>query len=215
MAHRMKPITEHVGPMKLRYTPLSPFARKVRVFALEVGLGSKLELSPCDVWAPDCDIVQDNPLGKVPVLLTEEGAFVGSMMCCMYLDSLHDGQSLIPKAGPGHWRSHQLEALADGVMEAAVAHVTERLRRPERFVYPGWLARQEDKIRRTLDVIEADHDLPAAVVTLPAITLGCALAYLDIRLPKLDWRQGRPRLASWLRAFDTRPSMEATHPEVG
>lgn len=198
--------------MRLRYSPLSPFARKVRVFAAETGLAERLELVPCDVWAPGSDIVRDNPLGKVPVLLTGDGLFVGSALCCEYLDTLHSGSHLIPRAGSGRWLTLQLNALADGIMEAAVAHVTERLRRPERFVWQGWLDRQEAKIKRTLDAIGTEFGAPAGRIDIAAITLACALSYLEIRLPQLGWRHDHRRLAEWHADFAARPSMAATQP---
>jgi glutathione S-transferase len=200
--------------LKLRYTPLSPFARKVRVFAAEALLADRLQLDPCDVWAPDCDIVRDNPLGKVPTLLTDDGVFVGSTLCCEYLDTLHDGRCLIPRDGPDRWRILQLHALADGVMEAAVADVTERLRRPAQFVYPGWLERQRGKIARTLALIGSQYGPPADTPDIATITLGCALGYLDLRLPDLHWRTLSPALAGWYAKFSARRSMLDTQPRL-
>lgn len=198
--------------LRLRYTPLSPFARKVRVAAFEVGLSDCVELSPCDVWAPDSDIVADNPLGKVPALITERGTFIGSFLCCEYLDSLHETTPLIPSEPDSRWRVLQRHALADGIMEAAVARVTEALRRPPQFVYPGFLQRQWDKMRRALDAFEAQWENWDDALDIASITLGCALGYLDFRLPDLDWRRSHPRIECWNRTFAARPSMVATRP---
>jgi len=196
----------------LRYSEYSPFARKVRVFAAEAGLARQIDLDRCDVWAPDSDITQDNPLGKVPVLLTPDGNFVGSFLCCEYLDSLHGGKPLIPGTGPDRWRPLQLNALADGIMEAAVAHLTERLHRPAQFVCPEWLDRQDRKIINTLDVIERQYGAPRGDIDVAVITLGCALSYLDIRMPHLEWRKNRERLTAWHAIFSARQSMQATEP---
>jgi len=198
--------------MRLRYSELSPYARKVRVFAAEAGLANQLDLDACDVWAPDSDIGRDNPLGKVPVLLTDAGNFVGSTLCCEYLDSLHHGKRLFPETGHDRWRILQLNALADGVMEAAVAHLVERLHRPAQFVCPAWLDRQDGKITRTLDVIEMQYPMPSGDIDIAAITLGCALSYLDIRMPHLEWRKDRGHLAAWHAIFSARESMQATEP---
>jgi glutathione S-transferase len=196
----------------LRYSGASPFVRKVRVAATEVGLSGRIELLPCDVWAPDSDIVRDNPLGKVPALISAEGTFVGSTLCCEYLDSLHVGPKLIPLEREARFRTWRRHALADGIMEAAVAHVIEALRRPPEFVYPGFLERQRQKIHYTLRVIEAD--LPWSDIDIASITLACALGYLDFRLPDLDWRRMHPKTTAWDAVWAERPSMRATRPHL-
>src|SRR5215468_708742 len=111
--------------MKLRYSSASPFVRKVLVFAHETGLASKIDCIKTDVWAEGSDIVNDNPLGKVPALITPDGTFIGSALCCEYLDSLHGGRHLIPMEAPQRWRVMQQHALADGIIEAAVAYIVE------------------------------------------------------------------------------------------
>jgi glutathione S-transferase len=200
--------------LRLRYSPASPFARKVRVVAAELGLSGRFELAACDVWAPNSDIAADNPLGKVPVLVTSDGAFIGSTLCCEYLDSLQGAPRLVPLAPADRWRVLQLHALADGIMEAAVAHVTEELRRPPQFVYAEFLERQRIKIRRALDVVDAQADALGDRVDLATITLGCALGYLDFRLPQFNWRRGRDGLARWYEVMAMRPSMMATRPAL-
>jgi len=200
--------------LTLYFTPLSPFARKVRVFAHEAGLAARLALRECDVWATDDAIEGFNPLGKVPTLLTPAGVFTGSYHCCEYLDSLHGGPPLLPPSGPQRWPVLQRHALADGIMEAAVAHVTERLRRPPEFVYAGFLARQETKTRRTLAWLERIHAPPPGPPDIATLCTACALEYLDIRLPDLAWRRDAPRLAAWLAEFATRASMTTTRPRL-
>jgi len=198
--------------LKLRYSSASPFVRKVLVSAHETGLIDRIEIAPADVWAPDSDIFQDNPLGKVPSLVTPDGTFIGSALCCEYLDTLHDGRRLIPIVPVERWPVFQLHALADGMMDAAVAHVIEQLRRPQAFVYQPFLERQLGKIQRALDAIEVQANTFGERVDLGTIALGCALGYLDLRLPQLEWRQSRARLSQWEAAFAQRPSMAATTP---
>jgi glutathione S-transferase len=197
--------------MKLRYSSASPFVRKVLVFAHETGLAGQIECVKTDVWAEGSDIVKDNPLGKVPALITPDGTFIGSALCCEYLDTLHTGRRLIPAEAPQRWRVLQQHSLADGIIEAAVAYIVETIRRPEALIYAGMQERQRAKILRTLDMIEAAGDLQGDI-DLASITLGCALGYLDFRHPTIDWRQSRPALASWFAAFDERASMRATKP---
>jgi glutathione S-transferase len=197
--------------MRLRHSGASPFVRKVLVFAHETGLRERIDIVPTDVWAADNEIFLDTPLGKVPVMVTVDGTFNGSILCCEYLDSLHAGPRLIPNEPARRWPVLQRHALADGILEAAVAHVIEQTRRPAAFVYPGMLDRQRDRIRRTLDVIEADCGACRAV-DLAAVTLGCALGFLDFRHGAVQWRVGRPKLTDWYTAFAQRPSMQATWP---
>jgi glutathione S-transferase len=200
--------------LKLRYSSASPFVRKVLVFAHEIGVAGRIELVPADVWDPGSDIAHDNPLGKVPAMITDHGPLAGSTLCCEYLDALHTGTRLFSHDPQNRFPALQRHALADGIIEAAVAHVVETLRRPTQFVYDGMLARQQDKINRTLDVLErevASFD----TIDLASVTLGCALGYLDFRLGTINWRQGRPHLANWYAQFETRPSMLATRPSTG
>lgn len=198
--------------LKLWYSPASPFVRKVMVFAHETGLADSIGLVPGDVWAADSAITQDNPLGKVPALVTPEGVFAGSYLCCEYLDSLHAGARLIPADPRERWPALQLHAFADGIIEAAVASVVEQLRRPKEFIYQGMVDRQSAKINRTLEKIAS-----MALTQTPGIgtiTLGCALGYLDFRMPQLAWRDGRVALSQWYALFSARKSMQTTVPHT-
>lgn len=198
--------------LKLWYSPASPFVRKVMVFAHETGLADSIGLVPGDVWAADSAITKDNPLGKVPALVTPDGVFAGSYLCCEYLDSLHAGARLIPADPRERWPALQLHAFADGIIEAAVASVVEQLRRPKEFVYQGMLDRQRNKIIGTLNKI-ASMELPR-IADIGSITLGCALGYLDFRMPQLAWRDGRDALSRWYESFAARKSMQTTTPHT-
>jgi glutathione S-transferase len=198
--------------LKLWYSPASPFVRKVLVFAHETGLADSIELVTGDVWAPETGVTRDNPLGKVPALITPEGVFAGSYLCCEYLDSLHAAGRLIPPEPSERWPVLQLHAFADGIIEAAVASVVEQLRRPKEFVYQGTLDRQSAKITRTLDRIASIA--PPQTIDIATITLGCALGYLDFRMPQLRWRDGRAALSLWYESFSARASMQATVPHT-
>jgi glutathione S-transferase len=154
----------------------------------------------------------DNPLGKVPVLVTPDGAMIGSLLCCEYLESKAGSSSFTSRTAASRWRVAHLHALADGVMEAAVAHVTEALRRPAPLVHAGSLDRQASKIRRTLDVLESQMRGRESAIDIASITLACALAYLDFRIPELSWQPSHPELRAWSAAFACRPSMQSTRP---
>lgn len=200
------------APLWLRYSALSPFVRKVMVAAHETGTIGRITLVPTDVWARDTDVAEDNPLGKVPALGAPEGVIIGSTLICEYLDGLSGSPVLLPAETAARWSVLREHAVADGIMEAAVAHVVERIRRPEERRWEGWLDRQADKIRRGLDHLAALPDARRRPVDLFTVTLGCTLAYLDRRLPDIGWRRAHPDQAAWLDDFASRPSMMATRP---
>ncbi|SME91856.1 Glutathione S-transferase [Tistlia consotensis] len=198
--------------LKLRHAPTSPYVRKAMVLAQETGLAPRIELVPTDVWSADTDIQTDNPLGKVPALATPDGTLCDSPLICEYLDGLHDGRRFVPEAGPARWRALRLEALGDGVLDAAVGTVIETLRRPADKVWDGNVQRQAGKIRAALDGLEREAAGFGALEDVGEITVACALGYLDFRLPELAWREGRPALAAWYETVAKRPSMTATAP---
>lgn len=199
--------------MKLRYSPASPYVRKVSVVAIETGLEARIECVPTDVRAPNGDFYRANPLGKVPVLVTEGGeSLYDSPVICEYLDSLHDGLKLFPPAGGPRWTALRRQALADGIMDAAVLIRMETLR-PNGEQSLSWIARQQEKIGRGLDALEDEATTLAGACTIGHIAIGCALGYVGLRLPHFDWRSGRFELARWFDAFSTRASMAATVPQ--
>lgn len=203
--------------MKLFHSPTSPFVRKVMVVAIETGLELAIEQITTNVQAPTAEFLAANPLGKVPALITDDGRLLyDSPVICEYLDSLHAGPPLFPEREPALWAALQQQALADGVLDAAVLCRWEQTVRPEPLRWPDWLTRQWDKVERGLDVMEADapafNDEP---LTIGQIAIGCALGWLGFRFPAYVWRRGRPALAAWFDAFATRPSMRATVPVDG
>jgi len=200
--------------MKLYFSPTSPYVRKVRVFALATGLDARIErvdveLSPVK---PSATLNRDNPLGKVPALVTDDGeALYDSRVICEYLDTLHEGARLVPEQGPARWRALRRQALADGLLDAAVAARYETALRPERLRWPEWEEGQLGKVRRAVDALEQEIDALSGV-DIAAIAAGCALGYLDFRYPGERWRDGHPRLAQWFEHFAGRASMQATAP---
>lgn len=200
--------------MKLRYSPTSPFVRKVMVALHESGQMGKVDLATTDVWDPATDIAKDNPVGKVPALVADDGSvYVESSMICEYLDSLHGGTKLYPAAGPDRWRVLRLQALADGIIGAAVDRIIET-RRPQDKQWSGWHERRGAAITRTLDLIESEADALGDEANGGTIALGCALGYLDFRFGAENWRDRRPKLAAWYEKFAARPSMQATAPKM-
>jgi glutathione S-transferase len=196
--------------MKLLYTPLSPFARKVRVAALELGL--TLDLVEVDPWETESPLAAYNPALRVPVLCHEGLTLPGSTLICEYLDTLHKHKPLVPESGAERWQVLRLHALADGMLEACVAHVVERVRRPESLQYSYWLDRQEIKITASLDLMETLLPDNGRGEDLATITLACALEYLNIRLAHLNWQKRYPTLDAWYSEKRLRPSMLNTRP---
>ena len=198
---------------RLLYTPMSPFARKVRVAAIETGLDAQISLVEADVWDPKSQTGRDAPLGQVPVLLGGPEPLPGSALICDFLDSLNTGAKLVPTEPQARWKVLASHALADGVMTAAVAHTVERKRRPAEYLWPQWLERQEQKIARALTCLESrelNADKPADLFT---VTLGCALD--GPTAPKVcgrEWRASHPKLAAWAERIAARPSFTATKP---
>jgi glutathione S-transferase len=201
--------------MKLRYSPTSPYVRKVMVMAIETGLADDIELIPTNVWKENGDIVVLNPLGKVPTLITGGGEVLyDSPVICEYLDSLHDGIKLFPPAGGARWIVLRQQALADGILDAAVLRLLEG-RRPQGERSAAWAERQKSCVERGHDVIEAEADagLLAGDVTIGQISIGCALGWLDFRFPDDCWRADREVLSNWFEEFCKRPSMRETVPK--
>ncbi len=203
--------------MKLYYSPASPYARKVIVAAKETGLESKLELvnTAISPIKPNAELMRDNPLSKVPALVTDGGEVLyDSPVICEYLDSLHDGRKLVPPAGGTRWRALRLEALADGMLDAGLLIRYETLLRPEDKRSSDWVAGQAAKVNAALDSLERDVDQLAGPLDIGQIAVGCALGWLEFRKPVGEMRATRPQLFAWYDGFLKRPSMTATMPKA-
>jgi glutathione S-transferase len=199
--------------MLLHGSPFSPFVRKVLVLAHEVGLAGQIEhrhatLTPV---SPDPAVTPDNPLGKVPALVLADGrALYDSRVICEYLDGLHDGPRMVPASGSARLDVLRRQALADGLMDAAVLLRYETVLRPEALRWPDWVDGQWGKIDRALDAMAAQATDGA--IDLGTLAAACALAYLDIRFSEHGWRAGRDGLAAWFAPLAERPAMVATRP---
>jgi len=199
--------------MKLRFSPTSPYVRKVCVVASEHGLVDRIERIPTNTQDPANDLSETNPLGKVPTLVLDDGtALYDSPVICEYLDSLHDGTPLIPAAGPARWTALRQQALADGILDAAILRMLETQRRPEPLRWDTWIKLQRGKAAKCLDALERDVKDLAGALTLGQIAVGCALGYLDLRFAADSWRDGRPNLTAWYESFAQRPSMQDSAP---
>jgi len=203
--------------MKLRYSPTSPYVRKVVVLALETGLDAKIEriVTASAPDKPHAELGKENPLNKVPCLLTDDGLVLyDSPVICEYLDSLHGGRKWYP-SGNARWHALRQMALADGILDAALLRRYEILR-PESERSGGWDKAQKLKVDQALASLEAEckgfPDGGSDQLTIGHVSIGCALGYLDFRFAAEEWRKGRPNLAKWYEGLAKRPSIAQTVP---
>jgi glutathione S-transferase len=198
--------------MKLLFSPTSPYARKARVVAIEKGLDRSLELVTALPWAEPNPTVDTNPLGKVPALVTDDGlTLYDSPVICEYLDSLAPQPRLIPAGGRDRWLALRMQALADGILDAAVSIVLER-RRPEIQQSAAMTERALAAIRRAL--AQSQQEVPGthAPLHLGHLSLAIALGYLEFRLPDTDLGMTGSALEAWWHQVRARPSLAATVP---
>lgn len=193
--------------MKLYYSPTSPFVRKVVVTAIEAGLDAQITRIPTNPWQNPPELVHDNPLSKVPCLVTADGlALFDSPVICEYLDSVGGG-TMVPPAGPARWRALRLQAIGDGLMDAAINRRMD-MTRPAEDARTAVMTRQAGLVFNALNVLEQES--LTQHMDIGAMTIACALGYLDFRFQDEPWRDGRPSLTSWYTIFATRPALVAT-----
>ncbi len=193
-------------PMLLRSAPASPFTRKVRMAILHLGLADKVEMVATDTSNPDDALLTDNPLGKIPVLVTEDGRVIyDSSVILEYLDHKAGGGIIIPDGWPARLDSLIMHAMCDGIMEASLLIVYEARHRPPAIQHQPWLDFQRAKVVRGLMALAKAPPDPARF-EIGALAAACALGYLDLR-KQVTWRSEIPALVPWLDAF------RASHPE--
>lgn len=194
----------------LRSSPASPFGRKVKLAALELGLMDRIEIVAADTTDPNEALRQQNPLGKIPTLVLEDGTTLfDSRVIVDYLDHLAGGNRLIP-AGESRFGQLRLQALADGIADAALLKVYEGRFRPEAQRNADWVAHQDGKVTRGLAALEAAPPSFPDRPRIGEVAVACALGYLDLRFAG-EWRSSHPALVAWLDDFAGRvPAFEAT-----
>jgi glutathione S-transferase len=187
--------------MILRSSPASPFARKVRIAAAILGLDRDVTIEPADTVEPSDSLRRQNPLGKIPVLILDDGtALYDSPVILEYLDHRAGGGHIIPAAPAARFAALCQEALCDGILDAAILRVYEGRWRPPEHHVAKWVEHQTGKMTRALAALEAE---PPGLDTPPhvgQITAACALGYLDLRFEGM-WRRDYPRLVAWLDRF--------------
>ena len=185
----------------LRSSPASPFGRKVRIAADLLGLLDRIEVVAPDTNDPSDARRQQNPLGKIPTLVLENGeTLYDSRVILEYLDGLAGGGRIVP-AGEARFGALRQQALADGIMDAALLQVYETRWRAEDRREPKWLDHQQGKVERGLERAQATLSDLSAVPHIGEIALACALGYLDLRFDG-SWRRRYQQLEAWLTRFE-------------
>lgn len=198
--------------MKLLYSPASPYARKVRICAQELGIAlEEIVVGANPSAAADPVLAAANPLAKIPTLVLEDGrAIYDSAVIVDYLDSLTD-KALAPRTGDARWTALVEQAAADGILDAALLSRYEVFMRPEALRWPQWLEGQSGKIERALDLFEGSVR-DAANPGLGDICVACVLGYLDLRFPNNGWRATHLKLEAFFLEISERPSVKSTVP---
>jgi glutathione S-transferase len=200
--------------MILRSTPSSPFGRKARLAVALLGFDAETKIEPADPTDSGDSVRQQNPLGKIPVLIAEDGvAYYDSRVILDYLDERAGGGKIVPREPGKRLAALRLQALADGILDASILAVYEARWRKAEAHEPKWLEHQAGKVTRGLAALEAAPPaLEAGLPNVGHIALACLLGYRDFRFGG-GWRGDHPRLVAWLDDFAARvPAYAATKP---
>lgn len=198
----------------LRSSPASPFGRQIKIAASVLGLSDKITVEMTDTNDPSDTIRRQNPLGKIPALVLDNGdVLYDSRVILDYLNELGGESRLIPEKGEARYKTLTLLALANGLMDAALLQVYEGRFREENERSEKWLAYQAEKVSRALAVLEAQPPATVSPGDTPdaaRIAIACALGYLDLRFEG-KWRESYPTLVKWLEDFAAAiPAFEQT-----
>lgn len=200
--------------MKLIGSYTSPYVRKISVMLLEKGI--QFDFVNDSPWEKETQVPHYNPLGKVPALVADDGEiWFDSPVIATYVDTLPGGSALIPADPAAALRVRQLEALADGVTDAAVALVLETRREADKRD-EAWVVRQREVLNRGLDALEqhaaARRDLNGEALNLADIAVACALGYINFRRVAPNWCVQRPTLIALVERLFQRESFARTTP---
>ncbi|MDI3305491.1 MAG: glutathione S-transferase family protein [Acetobacteraceae bacterium] len=198
--------------MKLHYSATSPYVRKVMACAIARGLEGRIEKVATNPHVSPPELLADNPLSKVPTLVTDEGkAIFDSPVICEYLDSLGDAPKLFPADPPMRWTALTLQVVADGILDAAVGRRMQ-ISLPQDEGRRTYDARQKAAIDRSLALLEREVAALEGPLTIGSIAVACALGYLDFRFGHEPWREAHPKLAAWFAKVSEAPALAQTVP---
>ena len=202
--------------MKLIASYTSPYARKVRIVMAEKRI--ECDFVAENVWSADTKVGEVNPLGKIPVLVLDDGlALYDSRVIAEYLDGVTPVARLLPDGGRDRVQVKRWEALGDGITDAGIAVFLEK-KRPAEQQSSDWIARQLGKVNAGIAAAArelGDRDFCHGLsLTLADISLACALLWLEFRLPDIKWREQHPNLRAWIEKMEARQSLIDTVPKA-
>jgi glutathione S-transferase len=201
--------------MKLSFSPASPFARKVRIAAIELGLIDKIEFMPATVvpGQPNDEYSHINPLKKLPALILDNGdVIIDSYVIVEYLDELAGGGKLIPASGANRWRVKSDHSLLQGMLDSMLLCRYEKMVRPQGLQWPAW---SEDHWKRAwsgMARFEKQADVLSRPLDIVQIALTCVLGYADFRFADCGWRKAYPKLDAFHERMLSRPSVKISVP---
>lgn len=201
--------------MKLTFSPASPFARKVRIAAIELGLIDKIELVPTAVAPaqPNDEYSRITPLKKLPVMILDNGdVILDSYVIVEYLDELAGGNKLIPASGPARWKVKSEHSMLQGMLDAMLLCRYEGMVRPEALRWKAWSDDHWHRAWMGMARFEQQHDLMSRPFDIVAIGLVCVLGYADFRFADCGWRKAYPKLDAFHQKMLERESVKISVP---
>jgi len=201
--------------MKLTYSPASPFARKVRIAAIELGLIDRIEFVPTAVAPakPNDEYAQINPLKKLPVLIADNGdVILDSYVIVEYLDELAGGGKLIPASGATRWKVKSDHSLLQGMLDSMLLCRYERMVRPQGLQWQAWSDDHWNRAWQGMARFEQQADVLSRPLDIVQIALVCVLGYADFRFTDCGWRKAYPNLDVFNERMLSRPSVKISVP---
>ena len=201
--------------MKLTFSPASPFARKVRIAAIELGLIDKIEFVPAAVapGQPNDEYSRITPLKKLPVLILDNGEVIlDSYVIVEYLDELAGGGKLIPASGPDRWKVKSDHSLLQGILDSMLLCRYENMVRPEPLRWKAWSDDHWNRAWTGMARFERQADMLSRPLDISQIALTCVLGYADFRFADCGWRKAYPNLDAFHERMLSRPSVKISVP---
>jgi len=201
--------------MKLTFTPASPFARKVRIAAIELGLIDSIEFVPTTVvpGTPNDEYSKLHPLKKLPALILDNGeVLVDSYVIVEYLDELAGGGKLVPASGAVRWKVRSDHSLLQGMLDSMLLCRYENAVRPEALRWKAWSDDHWNRAWKGMARFEQQTEMLSRPLDISQIALTCVLGYADLRFADCGWRKAYPKLDAFHQKMLERPSVKISQP---